>query len=174
VACKIQHVFGALDLDVLCASGYPAYLDGIAEGAEPDPWIAAARFTEAERRTRAAGRRKAGLARDVQRRLRASAAGRAMVDFLNIHRHEILTALIRSGDARRAVSAALEPVLRGALASKDVLDYRLSKDDVTRVGRVADCVRAEASEALQRDFARLELTRPGVSGKTVAMVLGLD
>jgi hypothetical protein len=72
------------------------------------------------------------------------------------------------------VSAALEPVLRGALTSKDVLDYRLSKDDVTRVGRVADCVRAEASEALQRDFARLELTRPGVSGKTVAMVLGLD
>lgn len=174
VACKIQNVFDALDLDVLCASGYPAYLDGIAEGADPDPGVAATRFTEAERRTRAAGRRKAGLARDVQRRLRASVAGQAMVDFLDMHRHEILMALIRNGDVRRAVTAALEPLLRTALTSKDVLAHRLDEEDVKRIGRVADCVSAEGSKALQRDFARLKLTRPGVTAQTVATVLGLD
>lgn len=175
VACKIQHAFDALDLDVLCASGFPAYLDGIAEGAEPDPTIAASRFTVTERRTRAAGRRKAGLARDVQRRLRTSEAGQTLVDSVDIHRHEVLTMLVRGGDVRRAATAALEPVLRGALTIKDVFDYRLSKDDVARIGRVADCLRAEASELLQRDVARFaELVQRDVEGKTVGTVLGLD
>jgi hypothetical protein len=39
-ACKIQHVFDALALDVLCAAGYPAYLEGLAEGA-PDSVLTA-------------------------------------------------------------------------------------------------------------------------------------
>lgn len=174
VACKIQYVFNELDLDVLCASGYPAYLDGIAEGAEPDPRIAATRFTGSERRTRAAGRRKAGLARDVQRRLRASQAGQTLVNFLNIHRHEILTMLIRGGDVRRATTAALEPLLLGAFTSKDVLNYCLDQEDVKRIGLIADCLQTEGSKTLQRDFACLALTQKDIAGKTVAKVLGLD
>lgn len=174
VACKIQTVFDELNLGVLCSSGYPAYLDGIAEGAEPDPHVASTRFTEAERTTRAAGRRAAGLARDVQRRLRASKMGRAVVDFVDTHRHEILMMLIRNSDVRRATTAALEPVLRGALTTKEVLDYTFREADVKRINRVSECLAADGSNALQKDFKRLKLTGRKIKGKTVAEVLNLQ
>jgi hypothetical protein len=96
-ACKIQHVFDALGLDVLCASGYPAYLEGLAEGPPEPDLTAGTRFTDAERRTRAATRVTAGLARDVERRLMEGAAGREVAALVRRHRHAIFARLIRQG-----------------------------------------------------------------------------
>lgn len=175
VANKIENVFAALDLDVLCASGYPSYLDGLAAGEEQHvPHVAATRFTSAERRKRAAGRRTSGLARDVQRRLRGSKEGQAMVDFLDTHRHEILSALIRSSDARRAVTAALEPVLKGKLTSREVLDHEIDRSDVARIARVVKAIEGDGSKELLRDFKRLAISSEDAAGKSVAKLVEID
>ncbi|MEO0989461.1 MAG: hypothetical protein AAFX00_00770, partial [Pseudomonadota bacterium] len=74
-ACKIEHVFSALNLGVLCSAGYPAYLEGLAEG-PADPGLASeARFSTTSRPLRAS----AGLARDVERRMGEGKTGREIV-----------------------------------------------------------------------------------------------
>ena len=172
VACKIHNVFDAMDLDVLCASGYPAYLDGMAAGQSED--IRAPRFTGGERAKRATRRSRYGLARSVERQISSSSEGKKMIEFLSRHRHDLLMQIIRPGDLRRLATAALEPVLTGALTSSDVLSYRLDKEDVKRIERVGAELRRQGMDAVYDDFRKLALTDPSVEGKSVADVLGLS
>jgi hypothetical protein len=171
--CKIQHVFNALDLDVLCASGYPAYLEGLAEAA-PEPGLGAGtRFTGTERRTRAATRVTAGLARDVERRLMEGDAGRKVVALVRRHRHPILARLIRQGDFRRAVTAALAPVLRSACTSDDVLGHVLDVADLERIDRVRAILKREGLQDLADEIgAMARAVRPSV-GRPLRDILGV-
>jgi hypothetical protein len=172
-ACKIQYVFDALDLDVLCASGYPAYLDLLAEGASEPALTAGIRFTGAERRTRAATRVTAGLARDVERRLMASAAGREVVALVRRHRHTIFARLIRQGDFRRAVTEALTPVLRGARTSDDVFGHVIDAGDLDRIARVQAILRREGLKDLAEEVgARAAAVKKAV-GKRLGAFLGI-
>jgi hypothetical protein len=171
-ACKIQNVFDALDLDVLCAAGYPAYLEGLAEGPPQPGLTAGTRFTGAERRTRAATRVTAGLARDVERRLMASAAGREVATLVRHHRHAIFARLIRHGDFRRAVTEALTPVLRGARTSDDVFGHVIDADDIARIARVQAILRREGLKDLAEDVGSRAVAARKAVGKRLGEFLG--
>ena len=101
VACKIQRVFSELDLDVLCASGFPAYLDGLAAEDAPE-FTAGVNFVGADRSRRSAALPSAGLARSVEARLVTGKHGKRLVRLVRKHRHELTQQLIRQGDLRRA------------------------------------------------------------------------
>jgi hypothetical protein len=173
-ACKIQHVFDALALDVLCAAGYPAYLEGLAEGAPDSVLTAETRFTGAERRTRAATRVTAGLARDVERRLMESDAGREVAALVRRHRHPILTRLIRQGDLRRAVTEALTPVLKGARTSDDVFDYVIDDDDLNRIERVQAILKREGLKDIAEEVGAMAIAVKKAVGKRLGDILGIE
>lgn len=175
VACKIQNVFNELNLDVLCASGYPAYLDSIAaDVTEPDRLQVATRFTRAERKTRAATRVTAGLARDVEHRLKASAKGQDVVDFVRRFRHPIFAQLIRQSDLRRAMTEALRPVLSSARTSDDVLDYEMGQDDLDRINRVMMILKREGMDDIAKAIKNLAFTSKNAKGMCLLTLLDLD
>ena len=173
VACKIQTVFNDLDLDVICASGYPAYLDGIAAGDEA-PGIAATRLTSAERNRRAGRLLTAGLARSVERRLLETGPGRNLSDLVRTHRHDIFLRLLRSGDFRRAATDALMPVLRGARTSDDVFSRTLTKKDAERIQSFLKIARREGLKDLEKAVEDLPISRKSAIGKRVGTLLKLD
>jgi hypothetical protein len=173
-ACKIQHVFDALDLDVLCASGYPAYLEGLAESSRGPVVSAGTRFTGAERRTRASTRLTAGLARDVERRLMESSPGREVASLVRRHRHEIFARLIRQGDFRRAVTEALAPVLRGARTSDDVFGHVIDDDDLDRIARVQVILRREGLKDLADEVGAMAVAVRKAVGKRLGEFLGIE
>ena len=95
VACKIQNVFAELDVDVLCAGGFAAFLDALAEdGRDFDAALAASLFEPRRQSWGTDLRLHKGLARDVQRRLGESQTGRQIVAFVNRHRAELLSMLV--------------------------------------------------------------------------------
>ena len=173
-ACKIQHVFNALDLDVLCASGYPAYLEALAEGEPRSVLAVETRFTEAERRTRAATRVTAGLARDVEQRLMTSDARREVAALVRRHRHPILLRLIQQGDFRRAVTDALAPVLRGARTTDDIFGYVLGDDDLERIKRVEVVLKREGLKDIAKQIGAMARGVKKKVGKRLGDILGID
>ena len=175
VACKIQNVFNALNLDVLCSSGYPAYLDSMAENANnSERTSVATRFTVAERLTHAATRRSSGLARDVERRLKVSKKGQELVDLVRRFRHPIFAQLIRQSDLRRAATEALKPVLTGTVTSDDVLNYEIDHDDLERIHRVIKVLQNEGMEDIAKALKGLSFTRKKAKGKNLLELLDLD
>ena len=170
-ACKMSYVFDLLDLDVLCASGYPAYLDGLAAGDDEDT---APRFTSRERQVRAPRRATAGLARDVEARLRESNEGQTISNLLRRFRAPIFARLIRQGEARRALTAALSPVLRGARTSDDVLGYIITEQDLKRIKSVIAVFQREDLQELAEAIAQLALAKESACGKTVGEILRLQ
>ena len=172
-ACKIQHVFDLLSLDVLCASGYPAYLEGLAEGAPELGLTAGTRFADGERGTPAATRLTAGLARDVERRLMESGTGREVAGLVRRHRHPILARLIRKGDFRRAVTDALTPVLGGARTTDDVFAHVIDQGDLDRIGRVQAILKREKLDDLAEEVEALAGPVRSSLGKTLGEVLGV-
>ncbi len=173
VACKIQNVFAALDVDVLCAGGFVAFLDALAdEGRDAGAAFASTLFEPRARRSSwRTLRLPAGLARDVQQRLRASEVGREIVAFVDRHRAELLWTLVANGDARRAAVAALRPILRGATTTNGVFGYVLRADDHDRVGRAFDAATKSASKALAADIRRLRRKLDGRIDDTVGAII---
>ncbi|MEM9793704.1 MAG: hypothetical protein AAF848_12225 [Pseudomonadota bacterium] len=164
VACRIQDVFSALDLDVLCASGYPAYLDGLAaDVAEPS----GLRFTPAER-TRPSGRlASTGLARSVDQRLNSSDDGKALAALIRESRHPIFQGLIRNGDLRRAATKALLPVLSGARISDDVLGHVVTRQDAANISALLKVLRSQGLEDLARRLSAQPLAKEEAIGRKV-------
>lgn len=189
-ACKIQRVFGELDLGTLCDGGFAAFLDALFE-AESEGRVgpeAAARleavsaaapraapvFTLGDRRHAAARRFHGGLARDVQARLGASRRGRRVNRFVDRHRTELLPLLARDGDARRATVAALAPILAGATTSTDVLERCLTGEDLDRLERLARVVGDKTGGRLRSALGMLRSLVRRAEGRSIASVLGLD
>jgi len=174
VACKIQNVFTALDVDVLCAGGFAAFLDALADdGQDAEAAFASTLFEPAQRRrTRwQTLRLHAGFARDVQRRLRTSQTGGQIADFVDRHRAELLSMLISKGDVRRAAIAALRPLLRGATTTDRLFGYVLRADDLERVGRALDAASNAGSKALAGDIRRLRRKLEGRVNDSVGAVI---
>ncbi len=173
VACKIQTVFSELDLDVICASGHPAYLDGLAAGDEA-PGIAASRLTGAERNRRSGRLPSAGLARSVERRLLETSPGREVSDLLRTHRHDIFLRLLRSGDFRRAATDALIPVLSGARTSDEIFAHKLSKKDAERIQRFVKIAHREGQRDLAKAVQDLPISGKSAIGKRIGTLIELD
>jgi hypothetical protein len=92
-----------------------------------------------------------GFARDLAERLVAGHAGREVVEAVSFYRTSAVK-LILDGDGRRALEAALRPLLRGAVTTDDVLGRVMTDDDVSRFSRlfaVAERVVPEAVPALR-------------------------
>ena len=149
VACKIQNVFTELDVDVLCAGGFAAFLDALAEdGQDFDAALAVSLFEPRRQSPPRALRLHRGFARDVQRRLGGSPTGRQIVAFVDRHRAELLSMMLTSGDARRATVRALRPILRGVTTTDRLFGHVLGSEDMERVGLAFDTVAKSASTAL--------------------------
>lgn len=171
IACKIERVFQALDLDVLCSSGYPSYLDGLAEDTSEPPGT---RFTLAERARASARMATSGLARSVDERLRACTAGVELSDLVRDFRHPILQGLIRQGDLRRAATRALLPVLRNARTSDDVFAHVMTDADADNVLRLLDVLHREGQDELARRLGAMPLADKKSVGKQVGALLGVE
>ncbi len=171
VACRIQDVFAALNLDVLCASGYPAYLDELAaDEAEPS----GPRFTLAERARVGARLATSGLARSVDRRLQSGVPGRKLSELIRKYRHPIFQGLVHQGDLRRAATRALMPVLVGARTSDDVLDHVMTVEDARNIDKLVKVLRREGLPDLAKRLAALPLAKRSAVGKCVRKLMKLS
>lgn len=154
ICSKIGHVFSELNIDVLCAGGFEAFLDALFDDQPGD--TVRARVASLFKPRRAGPRRFShGLARSVQARLRETRRGKVLVDMLQKHRAEALTLLIRSGDVRRSAIHALTPVLRGTVTLDQLFDRKLSKDDCKRLELFVDAVDKHGSKTLRTETKTL-------------------
>jgi hypothetical protein len=85
----------------------------------------------------AAGVSGRGFARDVERRLSRGQVGHEVVETLKAHRVD-MTKVILNGDGRRALEAALSPLLSGVVVTDDLLDRVISDEDSRRFSRLLD------------------------------------
>ncbi|MEZ0471106.1 hypothetical protein [Luteimonas salinilitoris] len=173
VACKIQNVFAELGVDVLCAGGFAAFLDALADdGRDFEAALAASLFEprppQSKRRTLRLHR---GLARDVQRRLRDSETGCQIVAFVDRHRAELLSMLLTHGDVRRSAVGALRPILRGATTTDRVFTYILGAEDMERVGLAFDTAIKTGSKALAADIRRLRRKLDGRIDESIGAII---
>jgi len=171
VACKIQNVFSQLDLTTLCGGAFASLFDSLAETEAVGRFPAMLPFSRSKRRGGVLANSRAGLARDVQARLQGSKRGRKLTDFVDVHRHELLTLLARNGDVRRMTTAAFRPLLAGADTTGDVLERVLRGEDVARLEKLAEQVRSAASPGLAKALQPISDLAAGAEGKSMAQVL---
>jgi hypothetical protein len=173
VACKIQNVFAELDVDVLCAGGFAAFLDALADDGRDFQAALAASLFEPRRpqswpRTLRLHR---GFARDVQRRLRDSETGRQIVAFVDRHRAELLSLLLTRGEVRRSAVAALRPVLRGATTTDRLFAHVLGADDQARFALALDTAADSGSKKLAADIRRLRRKLDGRVDESIGAII---
>jgi hypothetical protein len=194
VGCKIQNVFDQLDLTTLCAGAFAAFLDSLFEAeavgevskeaearlglvsslaARAKISLAPPSFVRRERNNYRSRSLYYGISRDVQKRLSASRAGRAVTDFVDSQRAELLTLLAKDGDVRRATIAALRPLVMGATTTTDVLERVFTDKDLKRMDKLAREITAKASPELQETLKPLLALRGKAEGKSMARLLGL-
>lgn len=171
VACKIQNVFAQLDLTTLCAGAFASLFDSLAEDAPRRRYRSFPPFSRPKRGRGILVNPKAGLARDVQARLKASKRGRELTGFVDVHRHELLTLLATNGDVRRATTAAFRPVLAGAVTTGDVLERTFSGADIARLEKLGQQVRSAASPGLAKALRPILELATNTEGKSLAQVL---
>jgi hypothetical protein len=196
VGCKIGNVFSALDLTTICAGLFAAFLDAlfeIEEEGEVEPETearlrgiaAAAPFARARpgvplpvtsraRNTAAARRFHGGISRDVQRRLETSKRGRLVTELVDSHRAEIADLLLRNGDVRRALVAALRPIVAGATTSTEVLERALTAGDLERLDALAAHVARRGSDRFSKSIGPVRQLAKSAEGKTPAEILGIE
>lgn len=171
VCCKIQNVFSQLDLTTLCAGAFASLFDSLAEAEARGPFRTLPPFSRPKRRRGALLNPMAGLSRDVQTRLQSSKRGRTLTEFVDLHRHELLTLLAKDGDVRRATTAAFRPVLAGAVTTGDVLERMFTDEDVRQLMKLAEQVRSAASPELAKALRPLLDMASNAEGKSLAQVL---
>lgn len=182
IACKINNVFAALDLGPLCIAGCAAFVDALyADESENDggdhlrtPDVGPPLFTARERRRRRSHRFHSGLTLDVQKRLMTSLRGRGLLGVINRHRSEILTLVVKDGDTRRAMVAALRPILAGAVTTTDVLERKLTAQDVERLNRMLAVGSGNGTAELRKSLEALHALLDGATGRSLAEVLAIE
>ncbi len=85
----------------------------------------------------AAGVSGRGFARDVETRLARGRMGNDLVETLKANRVSMVKVLL-NGDGRRALEAALTPLLSGAVVTDDLFDRVISDEDARRFTRLLD------------------------------------
>jgi hypothetical protein len=85
----------------------------------------------------AAGVSGRGFARDVETRLARGRVGNELVETLRTNRVSMVKVLL-NGDGRRALEAALTPLLSDAVVTDDLFDRVVSDEDARRFTRLLD------------------------------------
>lgn len=194
IACKIQNVFADLSLTTLCAGAFAVFLDSLfeteAEGAPTEGSetrlralaglasrsarrFAPVSFVRKERGKASARRFHAGISRELQGRMLQTRNGRVITTFVDDHRSELLNLLTRSGDIRRATVAALRPLLAGATTTTDVLQRRMTAEDVTRLEQLAREVGRRGSRRLKTRLRVLGSLASRAAGHSLGGILGI-
>lgn len=195
IACTIANVFQALDLETLSTGAFATFLDGLFE-AETEGEVseesearlrgisalAASRLPRAAPPSFAARERLHardssffhGISQDLRNRLREGDRGRRMADLLERHQAELLQLLSREGDVRRAIVAALRPLLAGCTTTTEVLERMLLPEDVTALTRLAKELERFAQGRLRKSLLMLQDLEGKVEGRTVGDILGIE
>lgn len=194
IECKIQNVFDDLNLTTLCAGAFASFLDSMFE-AEEEGEVG----EEAERRllglsALAAGNARyvrphtfirkdlpkissrrfyAGISRDVQAHMRLGKRGRVITNFVDQWRAELLTLLAKDGDVRRATMAAVRPLVVGATTSYDMLDRKLTEQDIRRLDRMVKIVSRKGDKDLRKKLRVFRYMTKKASGRSIAQILKL-
>ncbi len=180
MACQISNVFAALDLGPLCIAGCAAFVDALyadaAEGADAGqlaaPDISPFVFNARERGRQRSRRFHTGLTLDLQKRIITGTRGRGLIRFVNRHRSELMALVVQDGDARRAIVAALRPILAGAITTDDVLAHRLSASETARLHALVALGDSKGSAELRKSLRVLAEMLDGAAGRSVGEVLG--
>ncbi len=183
MACLITNVFSELDLGPLCIAGCQAWLDALyADEADTDSFSATADtrstpdispvvFTLRERQRRRSRSFHTGLTLDLQKRLLTSMRGRSLISFINRHRSELLTLLVKDGDTRRAMVAALRPIFVGAITTSDVLERKLTEQDIKRLDNLAAVGARKGSDLFCESLKVLHALFDGAVNRSLAEIL---
>jgi hypothetical protein len=192
VACKIHNVFENLNLTTLCDGAFSSVSDSLfgleLEGEEAEAQLQARAalasrtatqfsprsFVRKERGKLRERRFHAGISRDMQKRLRISERGRAITDFVDQNRSELLTRFAKDGDVRRATVAAIRPLVAGATTTTEVLERTVSAEDLERLDRLSRELLRKGSPRLQKAVRRLMALRPKTRGVSLAQALEIE
>ena len=167
LACKIGNVFNELNLGPLCEGGCAAFLDALYADSKSE--VAPHAYTLGERQRPV--RFHAGMTRDLQARLLTTLRGRSLITLLNRHRAELTTMLVKDGDTRRALAAAFRPIADGATITSDVLDHKLSGDDLKRLDKLAAVLQEKGSAPLRKSLKPTLALLDRAKGKSLAEAL---
>ncbi|MDX1616137.1 MAG: hypothetical protein R3300_17630 [Candidatus Promineifilaceae bacterium] len=150
-AHQIEDVFEDLDLTTVCAGVIEAivseFFSEYAESTVPERIVAAPLSHVMKRR-----RFFHGIGRDFERQLMQSPAGREIVDAIHTDRVAIVN-FLRNREGLRALAAIAGPLLKNAVTTDDLLERRITKDDLQRVERALKI--AERTEPDMRRSLRL-------------------
>ncbi len=168
-AGKIGNVFSILDLGPLCEGGCSAFIDALyADSADLVP---PHRFTLRERQQ--AAQFHSGITRDLQARLLNTMRGRSLITFINRHRAELTTLMVKDGDTRRALAAAFRPLVEGATTTTDVLRHKLSAEELRRIDKLADVLSDKGSGRLKKSLKPMRELLEKAKGKSLDEVFEL-
>ncbi len=165
-AHQIQDVFANLNLTTLCGPLLEAFLDSLfAPSFEGVP----APVTPIQLPGPIARPLHRGMARDIEKRLRATRAGSELV--AAVHEHRVgLVQLVVDRETRRALAAAAAPFAEGIWTPDELLRRRVTDEDLARfrrVMRMAEERRSELGPLLERLNAILE----ALPGRSLAEVI---
>lgn len=82
--------------------------------------------------------------------------------------------MIRQSELRRAVTAALSPVVKDARSSDDILKHVVSGDDIERINGVMHILHREGMCDIAEAIAALAFTGSTAEGKCLSVLLDLE
>ena len=191
IECKIQNVFNQLQLTTLCAGSFETISDSLfetgSETLENETRLATLaelaslrtrRFSpltlaRKERDRLSALRLRHGISRDMQKRLKVSKRGRLVTDFVDVNRAELLTMFAKDGDVRRSMVAAVKPLVEGAMTTSEVLERKVTRDDLERLERLGKELARKGGPGLKKGLEQLRRLKPD-AGVTMAQALEID
>lgn len=178
---QIEDVFADLDLTAICAGTVAAAIDSMfarefAMIPPPSDLVLASHEqrlqsapTARPRRPKAPWPRHRGLAREMDERIRQTRRGEKLSEL--VHRHGVsLARLVMDPTSRRVLEAAAAPFVGGLWSAGEVLERKVTDDDVARFTR-ALATTAERVPDLEELVAEARALLKEASGRSFAEVL---
>lgn len=166
LACPIQNVFDALDLDTLCSGGLAGFLDALFGDAVGGPGAARA-VTMLQSPNRVPGFFK-GISREVEARLKTTERGGVVADAVRKMRGDVMQLALTSGDVRRMAAAAIGPIVAGATTVDQLFARKLSASDTERLGQFFDLLDQQDNARIKSATTDLRRVFSDATGKTMA------
>ena len=194
VGCRIQNVFSALNLTTLCSGAFAAFLDGLFDSEVTSEEVLVsnslqtfantnlirpgtripADFLKLKRPLASSKLFHAGISRDIQAKLGTTKRGRVVNQFVDDNRDELLSLLVKNGDVQRATVEALKPLVAGAITTTDVLNRRLTKEDIAKLQKLSKEVLSQTSNGkLKVSLKMMQALGKKADGKKLSDVFGL-
>jgi hypothetical protein len=169
LACPIQNVFDALDLDTLCSGGFAGFLDALFGDAVGGPGATRA-VTLLQSRTHQPGFFK-GISREVEARLNTTKRGSVVAGAVRKMRGDLMQLTLADGDLRRMAAVAIGPIVAGAITVDQLFARNLSANDSERLGQLFDLMDRLGNARVKSATADLRRVFTDTAGKTIGDLL---